>query len=105
MKDFTKSDLANGMVVEQRCGTRKIVIDDRIVGYDSYGELQRYDDILLHHINIELDIVKIYKPADTIEVALKSNNLKLLWERSEVKAVTMAEVEEKFGCKVKIVKE
>jgi len=27
------------------------------------------------------------------------------WEREEVKEVTMAEVEEKFGCKVKIVKE
>jgi hypothetical protein len=27
------------------------------------------------------------------------------WKREEVKEVTMAEVEEKFGCKVKIVKE
>lgn len=105
MKDFTKSDLANGMIVEQRCGLRKIVIEDRIVGYESYGELQCYGDDLLHHTNPELDIVKIYKPADTIRVALHSNNLQLLWERSEVKAVTMAEVEEKFGCKVKIVKE
>lgn len=27
------------------------------------------------------------------------------WQREEVKEITMAEVEEKFGCKVKIVKE
>lgn len=27
------------------------------------------------------------------------------WERKEIKELTMAEVEEKFGCKVKIVKE
>ena len=27
------------------------------------------------------------------------------WEREEVKEVTMADVEEKFGCKVKIIKE
>lgn len=27
------------------------------------------------------------------------------WQREEIKEVTMAEVEEKFGCKVKIVKE
>ena len=105
MKDFTKSDLANSMVVEQRCGTRKIVIGDRIVGYESYGELQRYDDNLLHCINSELDIVKIYTPTDTIGAALQNNNLQLLWQRSEVKEVTMAEVERKFGCKVKIVEE
>lgn len=105
MKGFTKADLKNGMVIEQRCGTRKIVIEDRIVGYEEYGELQRYGDDLLHQNNPGLDIVKIYKPTNTIEQALRSNNLELLWERHEVKEVTMAEVEEKFGCKVKIVKE
>lgn len=105
MKDFTKSDLANGMIVEQRCGMRKIVIEDRIVGYEEYGELENYEDNLLHFCDPKFDIMKIYKYANTIEQALKSNDLKLLWERSEVKEVTIAEVEEKFGCKVKIVKE
>jgi hypothetical protein len=105
MKDFTKSDLANGMIVEQRCGMRKIVIEDRIVGYESYGELENYEDNLLHQNQPALDIVKIYKPADTIRLALHSNILQLLWERSEVKEVTIAEVEEKFGCKVKIVED
>lgn len=33
------------------------------------------------------------------------NSCNKIWKRSEVKEVTMAEVEEKFGCKVKIVKE
>lgn len=44
-----KSDLKNGMVVEQKCGSRKTVINDKIIGYDSYGELMSYDDNLLHH--------------------------------------------------------
>lgn len=105
MKEFTKAELKNGMVVEQRCGTRKIVIDDRIIGYDEYGELRNYRDDLLHHNQPSLDIVKIYKPTNTIEQALKRNDLELLWERSEIREVTMAEVEKEFGCKVKIIKE
>ena len=32
-------------------------------------------------------------------------NLKSIWKATEVKEVTMAEVEKKFGCKVKIIKE
>lgn len=34
----------------------------------------------------------------------KANGIFWDWEREEIKEVTMAEVEEKFGCKVKIVK-
>jgi hypothetical protein len=110
-KEFTKADLKNGMVVEQRCGARKIVINDRLVGYDSYGELITYEDNLLKKVGYgssDLDIVKIYQPADTLYDSIKSISLKLIWQRQEkpnYKEVTIAEIEEKFGCKVKIVSE
>lgn len=35
----------------------------------------------------------------------KANGIFWDWKREEIKEVTMSEVEEKFGCKVKIVKE
>jgi hypothetical protein len=108
-KEFTKADLKNGMVVEQRGGTRKIVINDRLIGYDSFGELKNYEDNLLKKVLLgssDLDIVKIYQPTNTLYDFIEGTNLKLIWQRQEkpnYKEITIAEIEEKFGCKVKIV--
>jgi len=107
-KEFTKADLKNGMVVEQRCGERKIVINDKIVGYDSFGELQTYEDNLSKrgYSYSDLDIIKVYKFANTLRDSIKGKNLKLIWQRQkkpDYKEITIAEIEEKFGCKVKIV--
>lgn len=109
-KEFTKADLKNGMVVEQRCGVRKIVIDDKIIGYDSFGELKSYEDNLSKKgcFYSDLDIIKVYKFANTLRDSIKGKNLKLIWQRQEkpdYKEITIAEIEEKFGCKVKIVSE
>jgi hypothetical protein len=115
MKDFTKSDLENSMVVECRNGEKYIVIDDKIISTIGYNCLSNYNEdlttILSTYKNENItvfkeghskyDIMKVYNKVLCIDF----NTLQLLWERSEVKEVTMAEVEEKFGCKVKIVKE
>lgn len=102
-----KSDLKNRMVVEYRNGERRMVIDDMLMGNSLYGELRCYDDNLncIGGGDIdEYDIVKVFNKIDTFREK-NSKDLTLFWERSEVKEVTMSEVEEKFGCKVKIVKE
>lgn len=104
MKDFTKSDLKNRMVVELRNGTRYVVIDDKILSSIGYDFLSTYnEDLTMEKGPSKHDIVKVYDQIYCID--FNKNSLNLLWERSEVKEVTMAEVEEKFGCKVKIVKE
>ena len=112
MKEFTKSDLKNRMVVEYRNGKRRMVVDDVLVGNTQYGELKEYNDDLSWNGGYNgtfasvLDIVKVYSEINVFEG--KDDIVKLgtpIWERHEVKEVTMAEVEEKFGCKVKIVKE
>ena len=54
----------------------------------------------------DYDIMKVelpYHPYCFQNLNYERNARKLLWERKEIKEVTMAEVEEKFGCKVKIV--
>ena len=113
---FTKSDLKDRMVVETRDGDKYILIDDRLLSDTNYLWLNsHYDEHnLFHHgYNDDLtmssganwDIVKVYEEVNCLN--FDENNpfcsLSLLWERKPVKEVTMAEVEEKFGCRVKII--
>ena len=104
MKNFTKSDLKNRMVVECRNGNKYIVIDDMLLSTNGYSWLLSYNENLTMKQGLsEFDIMKVYNRANSLD--FNKYMLTLLWECSEVKEVTMAEVEEKFGCKVKIVKE
>jgi hypothetical protein len=40
--EVTKSDLKNRMVVRQRCGTYKVVIDNYLLGVLRYGNKEDY---------------------------------------------------------------
>lgn len=113
---FTKSDLKNRMVVETRSGRRYIFIDDRFLSKTGFLWLDTlYDNNHVHHqgFNDDLtmssganwDIVKVYKEVSCLNFDENSPfcSLSLLWKRDSIKEVTMAEVEAKFGCKVKIV--
>lgn len=107
MKEFKKSDLKNRMVVEYRNGERKLVVDDLLMDRHESDMLTVYNDDLTfkdYYCN-EYDITRVYPEANTFEQMLTvEQKHEPIWQRSEVKEVTMAEVEEKFGCKVKIVK-
>lgn len=100
-----KSDLKNRMVVELMDGKRFLVIDGMLIGNDElWRELPYYNEDLTHYKYPDEDIVKVY-PA-VINKFLDIDTIDKwqcpIWER--VREVTMEEVEEKFGCKVKIVK-
>lgn len=103
-KEFTKADLKNRMVVKYRNGKRRMVVDDLLVGENYYGVLTMYNNDLTHKTDNERDIIAVYPKAHIFAML---NDIESyftpLWERSEAKEVTMAEIEEKFGCKVKIV--
>lgn len=96
-----KSDLKNRMIVEIRRGDRFIVIDNILVGRNTWSDLAYYKDDLTDPKYDSFDIVKVY---DQVNYINKYKKINTLWERSEVKEVTMSEIEEKFGCKVKVVK-
>ena len=107
-KTFTKSDLKNRMVVEDRKGRLKIYIDDILLGDKTYSLIGDYNEDLMYGKRSfsELDIVKVYEQVRVCCYLYGDNlsNLSLIWQREEeVKEVTMAEIEEKFGCKVKII--
>ena len=110
-KNFTKADLKDGMIVEYRNGRMRLVFGKKL--YDTFyiiaNELINYDETLcarFSSLGKAYDIVRVYDKSNWYS-GFENIQSKLLWERkeeSEVKEVTMAEVEEKFGCKVKIVK-
>lgn len=99
---MTKADLKNRMVVECRNGEKYIVIGDKILSTKGHNWLLDYNEDLTSELGLpEYDIMKVYDKVFSLD--FNKDMLELLWERKEVKEVTMSEVEEKFGCKVKII--
>lgn len=114
---MTLNDLKDGMVVVLRNGDPYIVLKnvfyygDILAGYKNFWEfyntqisLTRYNaDMTFKNKSMDpFDIMEIYeKPEDIFHAFFKKG--KLIWERKKHKEVTMQEIEEKFGCKVKIV--
>lgn len=109
---MTLDDLKTGMIVKTRNDNSYIIMRDFIdegdvlaglsynnVISNTWTSLSNYNQDMTHSGVPCLDIVSVYASypysADT--------PTRLLWERNEYKEVTMKEIEEKFGCKVKIV--
>jgi hypothetical protein len=90
-KEFTKSDLENGMVIESRNKTRFLVNGDILVGKGvNFDNLENYKDDLTDLLTIfgekddECDIVKVYTTnSPHIEHMFDDENLILIWERQE----------------------
>ena len=111
-KQFKKSDLKNGDIVELRTGERYVYIEkynDRFIySTDSdevivnlkdgeYSRLANYDDDLRYkgRGKCEYDIMKI----------LDMGELKWTWEREKTEEMTLEEVCKELGKDIKIVKE
>lgn len=112
---FNKANLEDGMVVEYRTGERALVVADRFLRFDSNMKFCDYkDDLTLIHPctfvgdKPSYDITKVYtietgSPLDLHDI-FRDHHIKLIWERKEeAKEMTVAEIEEKLGYKVKIV--
>ena len=86
-KEFTKSDLKNGMVVETRNKTRFLVNGDILVGkWNDWDELENYEDDLtvFGEKDDECDIVKAHTTNSYyIEHMFDDDNLILIWERKD----------------------
>ena len=111
---MTLNDLKTGMIVKIRNGEYHIIMRDFIDDGDilaglscnnkilgTWTSLSNYNQDMTNSRFPHIDIMSVYDSypysADTPK--------KLLWERKEYKEVTMKEIEEKLGCKVKIVEE
>lgn len=106
-------DLKTGMVVTLRNGASSIVMRDFINEGDLLVNMSENKVIGWLYLNDYTTDMK-YKDVDAFDVMQVyrarfygiSSKEALLWERKDdYKEVTMQEIEEKFGCKVKIVGE
>lgn len=120
---MTKSELKTGMIVTQRGGKKLTVYrncvcsfgssihNDVLVdaGVDCWHSLDYYtEDLRSNKGYPEFDIVKVelaHHPYDFNKYPHEAKVTKVLWERSEVKKMTVAEVEKILGYKVEIVSE
>ena len=114
--EMKKSDLIAGKhVVETRNGDKYLIFDSEEgkFMYQVDGQfmvLEGYDEDMLKINKRKIyDIMKVFEVKTTCNsfgLKRKDNRyLTLIWEREEPKEMTMAELEEKLGYKVKIVKE
>ena len=100
---FTKSDLKSNMVVRLRDGRVGVIFGNYIITASSIIYIYHYNDDLTMSCSKGIDIVQVF---DHLDFSSVLDDSVLIWDRQreeEIKEVTMAEVEEKFGCRVKII--
>ena len=99
-KEFTKADLRDGMVVEQRNGNMYLVLAGMAVRKNGRNRIGGYDDDLKWAGYKGGDIVKVYritpKSLKCIEDVFIKSNLELIWERTELKKMTVEEMRKKL---------
>ena len=118
---MTKSELKTGMVVTTREGHKYRVYrniateytnisdkeNDVLVGsLADWHRLEYYNDNLTHKVYKEYDIMLVElvnHPYDFIKDLDNVKITKTLWERQEVKELTVAEISKLLGYEVKIV--
>lgn len=102
--DFTKSDLKDGMVVEFRDGGRRILLNGHLMTNNSVLDTYHFTEDLQHQFD-DFTIDKVYTSNAKFGMDyFKDMYLKLIWEREpEYKEMTVAEIEEKLGYKIKVI--
>lgn len=98
-KEFTKSDLKDGMVVEynDNCFGKRLVIGGFLTGEDGYVDLGDYNENLKNVVS-DLEIVIVYKIKcmGKISSIMDDDNLELIWKRKEPKKMTIEEMRQKL---------
>ncbi|WP_270386899.1 hypothetical protein [Blautia hansenii] len=101
-KEFTKADLKDGMVVEYRKGNRFLVFGHKLLSSNYFDFTNNIADDLTDkkYKDKDFDIMKVYKVnienVKRLSDILKHENLELIWERIEVKHMTVDEMREEL---------
>ena len=101
-----KSELRTGDKIIRRDGEVGAVLlnsrgygDITRMGRNTWAGLNDYNvDLTSKHNYTQLDIMEVH------ETHANGETNKLLWKREEVLEVTMADLEAKYNCKVKVIK-
>lgn len=106
--EFTKADLKEFDVLECRSGkkmlaTRDVPLDE--LEADGFS-LRTWNDDLKDNTGADIyDIMKVYRPIDSLPLdKSKWKDLPVVYERTEVKEMTVEEISKALGYEVKVVK-
>lgn len=100
-KEFTKSDLKDGMVVEYRCKDygKRMVVGNMLIGEEGSHRLEAYEnDLTQGYAKSQLSIIRVYKIKNerNFKHIMDDDNLELIWERKEPKKMTVEEMRKKL---------
>lgn len=109
---MTLKDLRSGMVVETRDSDRFLILvagdDIHMMCGDGARHMGQWEVQQLYHDDLtrkngfnEHDIMKVYYRVESFYKVSATENL--LWERKEIKEMTVSEIEEVLGYSVKVV--
>ena len=104
-KEFSLSDLENGMIVETRRGTLLMVLDDNLINDECWVSLCNYSEDLTRYEFMKddyRDIMKVYFSEYNQTIKDKFKNKILIWERYDCKEMTVNEIEKELGYRIKI---
>lgn len=105
--EFMKCDLKEFDIVEFRNGSKAFVVNDIALGELSIGcfSIGTWLDDLTDKGTDIYDIMKVYRPTDNIPTdKSKWKDLPVVYERTEVKEMTVEEISKALGYEVKVVK-
>lgn len=105
--EFTKADLKEFDIVELRNGSKTCVVNDIALGELSIGcfSADTWKDDLTDKGTDKYDIMKVYRPTGNIPTdKSKWKDLPVVYERTEVKEMTVEEISKALGYEVKVVK-
>ena len=101
-KEFTKADLKDGMVVEYRDKDRFLIFGHKLLNGNNFDYMDDIEDDLTDkkYKNKCFDIMKVYKVnienVKKLSDIFNNENLELIWERNEIKHMTVDEMREKL---------
>lgn len=100
-KEFTKSDLKDGMVVEYRRKDygKRMVVGNMLIGEEGSHRLEAYEnDLTQGYAKSQLSIIRVYKIKNerNFEHIMDDDNLELIWERKKPKKMTVEEMRQKL---------
>lgn len=106
LKDFTKEDLEDGMIVKIKDGTYYMYFEKfkRLVRNGGYLSLNQYlNDLTYNNISDSFNIVSIYEANDLTSLDFNGQDTKghlnQIWERPKETIMTISEIEKKLGIK------
>lgn len=82
-KEFTKSMLQNGMVIETREEERYMVVGDKFICNNGFMRIKTYQENLKYPSDNDFDIIKVYDRVTSFDQMKYLENLTLLWERKD----------------------